>query len=214
MRSSSSTCVGPPGARAMHCAIGGSSAGTTFGPPEPTTSEVEERLDEKRQPVAIDARVGVGVGDDLAGRFGQADVARGAQAAVRRVDRRGRADALRPISLGAILRAVVDEDDLVVRIRQLLERARGCPRACRRRCRRRRRPRRAARSRCRSRENGASANAAGDRARRRLRPALGDRRGRTSSPRPDGRRATTRRSRRTRPRRTRLLRTRRGCASP
>ena len=40
MRSSSSTCVGPPGARAMHCAIGGSSAGTTFGPPDPTTSEV------------------------------------------------------------------------------------------------------------------------------------------------------------------------------
>ena len=29
-----------PGARAMHCAIGGSSAGTTFGPPDPTTSEV------------------------------------------------------------------------------------------------------------------------------------------------------------------------------
>ena len=27
----------------------------------------EERLDEERQPVAIDARVGVGVGDDLAG---------------------------------------------------------------------------------------------------------------------------------------------------
>ena len=43
----------------------------------------EERLDEKREPVAIDARVGVGVGDDLAGRLGQADVARGAQAAVR-----------------------------------------------------------------------------------------------------------------------------------
>ena len=41
------------------------------GPPEPTTSECEERLDEKRQPVAIDARVGVGVGDDLAGRLGQ-----------------------------------------------------------------------------------------------------------------------------------------------
>ena len=44
----------------------------------------QERLDEKRQPVAIDARVGVGVGDDLAGRLGEADVARGAQAAVRR----------------------------------------------------------------------------------------------------------------------------------
>ena len=46
----------------------------------------QERLDEKRQPVAIDARVGVGVGDDLAGRFGESDVARGAQPGVRRVD--------------------------------------------------------------------------------------------------------------------------------
>ena len=46
----------------------------------------EERLDEKRQPVAIDAHVGVGVRDDLAGGLGQADVARGAQPAVRRVD--------------------------------------------------------------------------------------------------------------------------------
>ena len=42
----------------------------------------EERLDEERQPVAIDARVGVRVRDDLAGRLGEADVARGAQAAV------------------------------------------------------------------------------------------------------------------------------------
>ena len=46
----------------------------------------EERLDEIRQPVAIDARVGVGVGDDVAGRVGETDVARGAQAAVRNVD--------------------------------------------------------------------------------------------------------------------------------
>ena len=41
----------------------------------------QEGLDEKRQPVAIDAHVGVGVRDDLAGRLRQTDVARGAQSA-------------------------------------------------------------------------------------------------------------------------------------
>ena len=53
----------------------------------------QERLDEKREPVAIDARVGVGVGDDLARRFGQSDVARGAQPGVRARRRRARARA-------------------------------------------------------------------------------------------------------------------------
>ena len=43
----------------------------------------EERLHQVGQPVGLDANVSVGVGDDLAGRFGQADIARGAQAAVR-----------------------------------------------------------------------------------------------------------------------------------
>ena len=77
----------------------------------------EERLDEKRQPVAIDARVGVGVRDDLAGRFRQADVARGAQSAVRGVDDADARMAVRDLAR-AIPRAVVDEDDLVVGIRQ------------------------------------------------------------------------------------------------
>ena len=79
MRSSSSTCVGPPGARAMHCAIGGSSGGHDVGSAGSDDVGGEERLNEKRQPVAIDASVGVGVGDDLAGRFGEPDIARGAQ---------------------------------------------------------------------------------------------------------------------------------------
>ena len=39
VRSSSITCVGPPGARATHWATQESSGGTTLGPPAPTTSE-------------------------------------------------------------------------------------------------------------------------------------------------------------------------------
>ena len=46
----------------------------------------QERLDEEGEPVAVDAGVGVGVGDDLAGRLREADVARRAEAAVRNVD--------------------------------------------------------------------------------------------------------------------------------
>ena len=123
MRSSSSTCVGPPGARAMHCAIGGSSARHDVRSAGADDVRGEERLDEERQPVAIDARVGVGVGDDLAGGVGEADVARRAQPAVRGVDdAHARMAAARSRSVRS-LRAVVDEDDLVVGIGQPLERA-------------------------------------------------------------------------------------------
>ena len=82
---------------------------------------VEERLDEKRQPVAIDARIGVGVRDDLSGRFREADVARGAQAAVRNVDHANAGVALADLP-GAILGTVVDEDDLEIGVGQLLQR--------------------------------------------------------------------------------------------
>ena len=46
----------------------------------------EHRLHEIGQPVGIDPDVRVGVGDDLAGRVREADVARRAQPAVRHVD--------------------------------------------------------------------------------------------------------------------------------
>ena len=42
----------------------------------------QERLDEKRQPVAIGARVGIRVRDDFAGGFSQSDVTCGAQAGI------------------------------------------------------------------------------------------------------------------------------------
>ena len=81
---------------------------------------MEERLHEKRQPVGIDARVGVGIGDDLSRGFRQTDVARRAQPLVRRID-----DAHARITAGnlagAILRTVVDEDDLEVGVREPLE---------------------------------------------------------------------------------------------
>ena len=106
----------------MHCAIGGSSGGTTLGPPEPTTFEVRNGWTRNVSQSRIDARVGVGVGDDLAGRFGESHVARRAQPRVRRVDdahlRETVADLARPV-----LGAVVDEDDLVVGIGELLERS-------------------------------------------------------------------------------------------
>ena len=81
----------------------------------------EKRLDEKRQPVAIGTRVGVGIREDVPGRRRKADVARAAEAGVRRVDHldaRVRAgDLARPI-----FRSVVDENDFVVGVRQPVER--------------------------------------------------------------------------------------------
>ena len=81
----------------------------------------QKRLDEISQPVAVDADVGVGIRDDLPGGFGQADVARGAQSAVRDID-----DTYARMAVSdrgrAIARSVVDEDDFVIRVGQLVER--------------------------------------------------------------------------------------------
>ena len=121
MRSSSSTCVGPPGARAMHCAIGGSSAGTTFGPPEPTTSEVRNgwtRNVSQSRSTRVSASVYATISPVASARptlraalrppFGMSMT-------------RTRGCASRDLAR-AIARAVVDEDDFEVGIGQPLER--------------------------------------------------------------------------------------------
>jgi hypothetical protein len=81
----------------------------------------EKRLDQEGQPVRIDARVGIGVGDDLPGRFRQPDIARRTQPLIRRVDHPH--PRMPPGDFaGAIFRSIVDQDDLVVGIREPLER--------------------------------------------------------------------------------------------
>ena len=77
-RSESRTWIGPPGALATHCATGPSSGGGMFGPPMPTWSESLERGDEVGEPVRIGTGVVVDVGDDLAGRPLEPEVAGGA----------------------------------------------------------------------------------------------------------------------------------------
>ncbi len=105
----------------MHCAIGGSSPGTTFGPPDPTTSGIQERLDEKREPVGIDPRIGIGVRDDRAARGVEADVTSGAQSAIRDVNHsRARVRAGNLARL--VARAVVHDEDFEVGVRQPIER--------------------------------------------------------------------------------------------
>jgi hypothetical protein len=74
--------VGPPGLRATHCATNGIVVRHDVRPAGSHEGRRQQRLHQEREPVAIDAHVGVGVGDDLAGGFGQADVARRAQAAI------------------------------------------------------------------------------------------------------------------------------------
>ena len=91
----------------------------------------EERLHQVSQPVGLDANVSVGVGDDLAGRLRQPDVAGRAQATVRDGDD---ADpACLPIAqarffsvaftnfTSPIARAIVDQDDFIVRVIQPLQ---------------------------------------------------------------------------------------------
>ena len=121
MRSSSMTWVGLPGARAMHCAIGGSSAGTRLGPPRADDVRGQERPDEMREPVGIDPHVAVGIGDDLAGGVLQRDVAGRAQPAVGDVEHGDRRVASGD-GAGGVARPVVDEDDLEVGIGQVLDR--------------------------------------------------------------------------------------------
>ena len=81
----------------------------------------EHRLHQIGQPVGIDAHVGVGVGDDLAGGLGQTEVARGAEAAVRNVDDADAGVAPRA-GAGVVARAVVDDDDLEVGVGERAER--------------------------------------------------------------------------------------------
>ena len=159
VRSSSRTWVGSPGARAMHCAIGGSSCGHDVRATRADDVRGQERLHEKRQPVAIDARVRIRVRDDIAGRGRQADVAGGAQPLIRRVDDLHRRIAGRDLA-GAIFRSVVDDNHLIVRIGERGRASEDSRRWCWPRCRRRRRPRREATSSRTSRGNGASSNAA------------------------------------------------------
>ena len=136
----------------------------------------EKWLHEIRQPVAIDAHIGVGVGDDL-------PVA---------ADKPILRAALRPLfgvrddphvrialgdRFGGVLRPVVDEDDFVVRIVEQAERARGSRRACRRRCRRRPPPTPSATCAAPPPANGASPNTCAT-----ARPAGFGRRARSTSP--------------------------------
>ena len=81
----------------------------------------EEGPDEIRQPVAIDADVRVGVRDDLAAGPGETAVARGAEPPVRCLDEAHLRMPARDLSR-AVLRPVVDEDDLVIGIHQPLQR--------------------------------------------------------------------------------------------
>ena len=122
MRSSSSTWVGPPGARAMHCATAGSSAGTTFGPPEPTTFERRNGCTRKvsqSRSTRVSASVYATMSPLACARPTFLAALRPPFGNVDDGDSRMRAANLaRPVS-----RAVVHEDDFEVRIDQLLERS-------------------------------------------------------------------------------------------
>ena len=87
----------------------------------PDEGRREHRLHQIGEPVGIHADVGVGVGHDLAGGFGQADVAGRAQAAVGNVDD---PDARVAPRAGAriVARPVVDDDDLDLRVGERAER--------------------------------------------------------------------------------------------
>ena len=82
---------------------------------------VEKRLHEIGEPVRIDADIGIGVGDDGACRGREADVARDAQAVVRRRNQSNERIAPRD-RLRCIFRSIVDDDDFVVGVSQLVER--------------------------------------------------------------------------------------------
>ena len=180
-RSSSSTCVGPPGARATHCATQGSSRGTTLGPPEPTNVRREQRLHEIGQPVA-DRRAR----RRRCRRRCRRSPRRGRRCAPRSARRSGcrstRTPRMAPgAGAGVVARAVVDDDDLEVGIGERVERRQavvdrvgGVVGADHdRHLRPRARDRRG--------ENGASANALAHGGQRRLRLPLPRRRGRTPS---------------------------------
>ena len=191
--SESSTWIGPPGAFATHSATSPSLGGGMFGPPMPACELFRNAGREVGEPVRVGTRVGVDVGDDLAGGRVQPLVARVGEALVLGADQ---AEAVLLGDLvGAVGRAVVDDDHLVVGIVQLAAARRSSCAACPRCCTRTRRPRSAARrgrpgtasprTPCRPSRAPASARGRG--------PP-----GRRPSPRCRSRRGATRRSRRTR----------------
>ncbi len=169
--SESRTCVGPPGAWATALSMMPASSRDEVGAADPGVVGGLEGVREETEPVAVGPGVVVGEGDDLARRRLDPGVPGGGEAAVLGPDQ---ADVeLGGDRRGAVGRAVVDDDHLVVRV---VERGRAPPgsgRSSARRCTSRRRPRCAGRP-CPA-ANGTSANAPLDRRRAR---ASGDVRGR------------------------------------
>src|SRR5205823_4082974 len=80
----------------------------------------EQRLNEIGEPIRIHAYVGVGVRNDFAYSFGQADVARDAQAAMRNLDEANRGVILNNF-LGARVRTVIDQQHFKIRVGHSLE---------------------------------------------------------------------------------------------
>jgi len=81
----------------------------------------EQRLNEVRQPVGVDAYVRIGIRDDLAGSGGEPGVPSRAQAAVLQVDDTDTGMPLCDVP-GRITRPIVDDDDLNIGIGQCIER--------------------------------------------------------------------------------------------
>ncbi len=202
--SESSTWIGPPGALRDALSTRPASSGTRLGPPMPAWSVEPKACAEVAQPVAVGPGVVVDVGDDLARGRLEPGVPGAREPAVLGPDQ---ADVeLGGDRRGAVGRAVVDDDHLVVRVVERVQRLEAAADRRARRCTSRRRPRRA------------GCPCPGRRARRRTpaRPRRGPasaavrgRRGRSPSRRRRRRRDATRpsRRRRTRPRSpTRTLR--------
>src|SRR5579884_3285846 len=114
--------VGRPPRRHRHgCRHQGVFRRRKIGPAASGERALLHLADEIGEPVGIGDAVAIGIGDDLAGRRLGADVARNAQPAVRLAD-----DAAIGVALGdfegAVGRAVVDDDDLIVGVVELFER--------------------------------------------------------------------------------------------
>jgi len=80
--------------------------------------------DEVGQPVRIGDAIAVGIGDDLAGRRFGADIARDGEPLIRLADDPRERKALGDLE-GAVLGAVIDDDDLVIGIVESLERGKA-----------------------------------------------------------------------------------------
>src|SRR4029079_11709274 len=81
----------------------------------------KKRLNKVRQPVGINSRVCVGIGDDFTRRLRETYVARRAQSSVRYLDEPYTRMIASDLA-GAIARTVVDDDDFVLGISEPLER--------------------------------------------------------------------------------------------